>query len=621
MLQAMVMLSRQTKIAIMVANDTVLLLIGLWLALSLRYGLWWFPTSIEQVVCLVVATMSGVSAFAVLGLYQWMVRYVSVQTVSLILRALVISALILSTSIMFLRVELPRSTPIIYILVASALVIASRFAAQYYLRRPMQKGRVPIIIYGAGVTGTQLALTLHQSHDFRPVAFVDDTKRFNGMMVYGLKIYHPEKLAWLIAEYDVEQVLLAIPSLTQSRRREVLLSLEKYETKVSTVPAMNDILSGRARLDEIKEVDIEDLLGRDVVPPDASLMSSEITQKNVLITGAGGSIGSELCRQIIALAPQTLVLYEQGEYALYVIDQELQKYLQSHPSSSVVKVVAILGSVQNQQRITEIFSQFAIQTVFHAAAYKHVPLVEANIIEGVYNNVFGTLSVVKAALATKVKTFVLISTDKAVRPTNIMGATKRLAELILQAFSQDQTDTCFCMVRFGNVLGSSGSVVPLFKEQIRHGGPVTVTHPDVIRYFMTIPEAAQLVVQTSAMAKGGDVFLLDMGEPVRIADLAKKMIHLMGCHVKEPEQPEGVAIKYTGLRAGEKLYEELLVGGEDEATSHPRIRRAFEHSVTKNQLHALLTELQILCEEQKRDEIYEFFSHLGIGFVCDYKRV
>ena len=307
MLQAMVMLSRQTKVAIMIACDTVLLLAGLWLALSLRYGLWWFPTTIEHIVCLVIAAVSGVSAFAMLGLYQWMVRYVSVQTVSLILRALVISALILSTSIMFLRVELPRSTPIIYILVASALVIASRFAAQYYLRRPMQKGRMPIIIYGAGVTGTQLALTLHQSHDFRPVAFVDDTKRFNGMMVYGLKIYHPEKLAWLIAEYDVEQVLLAIPSLTQSRRREVLLSLEKYETKVSTVPAMNDILSGRARLDEIKEVDIEDLLGRDVVPPDASLMSSEITQKNVLITGAGGSIGSELCRQIIALAPQTLV--------------------------------------------------------------------------------------------------------------------------------------------------------------------------------------------------------------------------------------------------------------------------------------------------------------------------
>ncbi|PTQ90046.1 polysaccharide biosynthesis protein [Agitococcus lubricus] len=615
MLQALVMLSRQVKVAIMIITDTVLLMIGLWLALSLRYGMWWTPTNLEHFLCMLVAALSGVSAFAVLGLYRWMIRYVSAHTVALIMRALLISALLLSTAIMFLRAELPRSTPIIYILVAGALVIASRFIAQAYLRRPQQKGRIPVVIYGAGVTGSQLALSLHQSHEYRPVAFVDDKTRLQGMMIYGLKVGAPDTLAWLIEQYDVKQILLAIPSLSQSRRREILLALESHELKVSTVPAMTDIVSGRARLDDIKDVDVEDLLGRDVVPARAELMSAQISHKNVLVTGAGGSIGSELCRQIMTLQPTTLVLYEQSEYALYQIDQELHRLL----ADTNTTIIPVLGSVRQQDTLQQLFIKHRIDTVFHAAAYKHVPLVEANIVEGVANNVFGTLAAAQAALAAQVKTFVLISTDKAVRPTNIMGATKRLAELILQAFAQQQPETCFCMVRFGNVLGSSGSVVPLFKEQIRQGGPVTVTHPDVIRYFMTIPEAAQLVIQTSAMAKGGDVFLLDMGEPVRIADLAKRMIHLMGHHVKSEEYPDGIDIQYTGLRAGEKLFEELLVDNYNETTEHPRIYRALESYMRYISLMEELDVLEKLCQENNVLAIYQRLAYLPLGFISSQR--
>lgn len=620
MLQVLVTLSRPVKTTVMVGSDAIFLLLGLWLSLSLRYGLWWYPTAFEQVLCLAVAVSSGIAAFAALGLYRWMIRYVSIHTVMLILKALVISALLLATVIMFTRAEMPRSTPIIYILVTCPLIISSRFWAQSYLRSALHKSRIPIVIYGAGETGSQLALSLHQSHEFRPVAFVDDKPKLHNMMIYGLKVYAPQQLSTVISDYEVQQILLAIPSLTQSKRRQLLLFLEPFEIKVSTVPPMGDIVAGKARVDDIKDVDVEDLLGRDVVPPRVALMQAKIANKNVLVTGAGGSIGSELCRQIISIQPTTLVLYEQSEYALYQIEQDLQRYLHQHNIANI-QVVAVLASIREQQCLTDVFKQFAIDTVFHAAAYKHVPLVEANVVEGVLNNVFGTLSAAQAAIEAQVKTFVLISTDKAVRPTNIMGATKRLAELILQAFAQQETQCCFCMVRFGNVLGSSGSVVPLFKRQIEQGGPITVTHPDIIRYFMTIPEAAQLVIQASAMAKGGDVFLLDMGEPVRIVDLAKRMIHLMGCHVKSEEYPDGIDIKYSGLRAGEKLYEELLVGDADEATDHPRVRRALEYAIAKHELDDLLDKLRILCDQENTVGIYEFFGHLGIGFVSRVKNV
>jgi FlaA1/EpsC-like NDP-sugar epimerase len=614
MLQSLVLLSRQAKITVMVVSDAVLLLVGLWLALSLRYGLWWFPTTIEQLVCLSVAVSSSIIAFALLGLYRWVIRYVSLDTIGLILKALSVSALILATVIMFTRAELPRSTPILYVLVSGLLVVSSRFIAQHYLRKAMQKGRTPIVIYGAGSTGTDLALSLHQSHDFRPIAFIDDKRGLKDMMVYGLKVYEPSQLSWLIEEYNVEQILLAIPSLTNSKRRDILLNLERYSLKVRTVPALREILDGRARLDDIKDVDVEDLLGRDVVPPRDELMQAKIYQQNVLVTGAGGSIGSELCRQIVAIKPKQLVLFEQSEFALYQIDQELQSIVKNMLESERPKIVAVLGSVQNQPRLESVCQQFAIDTLFHAAAYKHVPLVEANIVEGVMNNVFGTLSAAQAAMAAGIKTFVLISTDKAVRPTNIMGASKRLAELTLQALAQDHSKTCFCMVRFGNVLGSSGSVVPLFKAQIHNGGPVTVTHPDIIRYFMTIPEAAQLVIQASAMASGGDVFLLDMGEPVKIADLAKRMIHLMGYHVKDVENAQGIAIEYTGLRAGEKLFEELLVNGEAEQTEHPRIKRAQERHMEWQELEQEFVYLRQFCTQGQVEAIRAQFSRLPLGF-------
>lgn len=610
MRQIIASLPRHIKFIIMLTVDINIVLLSLWLSVSLRYGIWWLPHTMEHIVVAIVSVLSCIFMFYVLGLYRWLVRYIGYETVLTVVKGALVSGLVLATAILFSQAELPRSTPIIYMMVVSIGVLGSRFFAQHYLLNAGEnKTRLPVIVYGAGVSGSQLVLSLFRHQEFIPVAFIDDAPRLHHRLLYGLKVYPATALQNLIENYQVKHIFLAIPSLSKSRRREVLLFLERFEIKVSTVPAMADIVTGKAKLDDIKEVEPEDLLGRDVVPPKLELMSAKIMHKNILVTGAGGSIGSELCRQIAVLKPTVLVLYEQSEYSLYKIDQEL-KIL-----APQIKVIPILGSVQHQQYVEKLFVDYQIDTVFHAAAYKHVPLVESNIIEGIKNNVFGTLSMAQAAIAASVSTFVLISTDKAVRPTNIMGATKRLAELVLQAFAQQHSATCFCMVRFGNVLGSSGSVVPLFKEQIRRGGPVTVTHPDIIRYFMTIPEAAQLVIQASAMAKGGDVFLLDMGEPVRIADLAKRMIHLMGYHVKSDEYPEGIDIKYSGLRAGEKLYEELLVGDSDEATDHPRVRRALEHAITKTELENLLDELQTLCNQENTVSIYEFFSHLGIGFV------
>ncbi|HEX5277409.1 MAG TPA: nucleoside-diphosphate sugar epimerase/dehydratase [Fluviicoccus sp.] len=619
--QLLVGLSRRSKVAVMVATDTALLLAGLWLALSLRYGFLWMPSTLEHWLSISAAVGSGVASLAFFGLYRWMVRYVSGHTVSIVFKAMAVSALVLGTAIMVSRATLPRSAPVFYLLVAGSMIVASRFLAQRYLQRESGSRRVPILIYGAGSTGSQLALSLQHSNEYRPVAFIDDRQAIQGMLVFGAKVHAPSRLAWLIEEYGVEQVFLAMPSLSNSRRKEILLFLEPLSLKVKTVPSLKDILDGKAKPEEVKEIDLEDLLGRDPVPPDPELMGATITGKCVLVTGAGGSIGSELCRKILELRPSRLVLFEQSEYGLYAVEQELRGMQRHHPEWSDVSLEAMLGSVQNSQALESVFSRFAVATVFHAAAYKHVPIVESNVVEGVRNNVFGTLAAAQAARNAGVGTFVLISTDKAVRPTNIMGASKRMAELVLQAFAEEERQrhdgpkTCFCMVRFGNVLGSSGSVVPLFKDQIRRGGPVTVTHPDVIRYFMTIPEAAQLVIQAAAMASGGDVFLLDMGEPVRIADMARRMIHLMGFPVRQVESEQGIAIEYTGLRPGEKLYEELLVGDTDEPTRHERIRRALEDSLPPEQLYALLESLREMCDQHRIADIYDLFRRLGIGFA------
>jgi len=563
-------MSRHSKVAVMVASDSVFLLLALWLALSLRYGVLWQPASTAQLLCFAVASGSGVVALSFAGLYRWMVRYVSAATLLVICKALLASALVLATAMLLLQSGLPRSTPILYLLISTILVAGSRFVAQGLLREQGKGQRIPVVIYGAGSTGHQIGLGLHQGNTYRPVAYVDDNLALQGMTTYGLRVHSPAELPRLVEEYGVQQILLAMPSLSSSRRREILLSLEGLSTKVRTVPRMQDIVAGKVAADEIQDVDPADLLGRDPVPPQPGLLGATIARKTVLVTGAGGSIGSELCRQIVGLGPERLILFEISEFALYAIESELR----DSESGRGVQLIPLLGSIQNEALMQEVMERFHVDTVYHAAAYKHVPLVEHNVIEGVRNNVFGTWATARAAIASGVDTFVLISTDKAVRPTNVMGASKRVAELVLQALATENR-TRFCMVRFGNVLGSSGSVVPLFRDQIRRGGPVTVTHPEIIRYFMTIPEAAQLVIQAAAMAEGGDVFLLDMGEPVRIADLAKRMIHLMGFHERTPEHPRGdIEIVFTGLRPGEKLYEELLVGDQALPTEHPRIMRA-----------------------------------------------
>lgn len=604
-------MSRHAKVAVMVANDGLSLLLALWLSLSLRYGELWSPVSAAQLACFVMAAISGVAAFWLGGLYRWMVRYVSAQTLLITFRALLVSALVLGTAILVFKAELPRSTPLLYALIGTVLVAGSRFIAQRLLREPEGGQRVPVVIYGAGSAGHQIGLALHQGNTYRPVAYVDDNPGMQGRMAYGLRVYPPRDLPRLVEEYGVQQILLAMPSLSNSRRREILLALEPLSIKVRTVPRMQDIVAGEVSADQIQDVDPADLLGRDPVPPHPDLLGATITGKVVMVTGAGGSIGSELCRQILALRPASLILFEISEFALYAIESELRKTA----GADAPPLLPLLGSVQDEALLREVMLKFGVETVYHAAAYKHVPLVEHNVVEGVRNNVFGTRAAARAALDAGVSTFVLISTDKAVRPTNVMGASKRLAELVLQALA-GQGGTRFCMVRFGNVLGSSGSVVPLFRDQIRKGGPLTVTHPDIIRYFMTIPEAAQLVVQAAAMAQGGDVFLLDMGEPVRIAELAKRMIHLMGYHERTPERPDGeIAIVYSGLRPGEKLYEELLVGDAAMPTGHPRIMRAMEACLAPDELDVVLAQLAGLCAARDVAGIHASLERLRIGFV------
>jgi FlaA1/EpsC-like NDP-sugar epimerase len=428
--------------------------------------------------------------------------------------------------------------------------------------------------------------------DFEPVAFIDDKKSLQGSSINGIGVYGTDSLNELVRKRRIDRILLAMPSAARRRRREILTALEPLGVHVQSLPNLSDLISGRAQFNELCDVEVSDLLGRDPVPPRPKLFGSCIRGKCVLVTGAGGSIGSELCRQIIRLGPSRLVLFEMSELALYNIDRELEE-VAAHERLQL-EIVPLLGSAHHRHRVREVLSTFGVQTVYHAAAYKHVPIVEHNVVEGIHNNVISTWYTAEAALETGVETFVLISTDKAVNPANVMGATKRLAELVLQALQERTTNTRFCMVRFGNVLASSGSVVPLFQEQIRRGGPVTVTHPDVIRYFMTIPEAAQLVVQAGSMAKGGDVFVLDMGRPVRIDDLARRLVNLMGLTVRDANNPDGdIEIEYTGLRTAEKLFEELLIGSNVTGTDHPMIMRAIEHHLPWMKMQQILNDLLV----------------------------
>jgi FlaA1/EpsC-like NDP-sugar epimerase len=508
--------------------------------------------------------------------------------------------------------DVPWSAFAIYWALALLYVGGSRFFVRHLLNGHGRRA-TRVAIYGAGEAGAQLASSLKARGDYLPVAYIDDDRKLHGSYVDGIEVFDADELPSLIERLEITRILLALPRASRRRRREILRGLESLHVHLQTVPEISDVVAGRARVDDIRDVDVADLLGRDAVPPNVTLLDACIRGKSVMVTGAGGSIGSELCRQIVRLGPSRLVLFEMSELALYSIDRELRQ-LAEH-GELLVEIVPLIGNAHHKYRVREVLQTYGVQTIYHAAAYKHVPIVETNMIEGIHNNVVSTWHTAEAALETGVETFVLISTDKAVNPTNVLGATKRLAELVLQGLHRRGSKTRFCMVRFGNVLESSGSVVPLFREQIRAGGPVTVTHPEVIRYFMTIPEAAQLVLQAGAMGSGGDVFLLDMGKPVRIDHLARHMVNLMGFTVRDEEHPDGdIEVEYTGLRPAEKLYEELLIGTNATGTEHPMILRATEHSLPWESLQIILRELLIAMRKFDCQRAREIM----VGAVTEY---
>lgn len=542
--------------------------------------------------------------FVRLGLYRAVIRFIDQKIVYVVILGVSISValLVASAAILTHMSGLSRGVFGIYWVSAIMYMVASRFVARgFLLHANAERAPVRVAIYGGGKAGTQLATALRAGHDYLPVAFIDDKKEMEGATIAGIKVYPASELDALIAKMDFSEVLLAMPSLAKGQQKLILEKLAVHKVKIKVTPPIGSLVSGELRAQDVRDIEIEDLLGRDQVTPNRHLLASCITGKSVMVTGAGGSIGSELCRQIIRLQPSHLILLDMTEFALYSIKQELRSLMSAHDLH--IELMPFLGSVLDTEKCTRVMRTFAVETVYHAAAYKHVPLVEHNPIEGVNNNVFGTLSLAKAAMAAGVGCFVLISTDKAVRPTNVMGATKRLAELILQGFARKQTKTRFCMVRFGNVLGSSGSVVPLFRKQIMAGGPITLTHPEITRYFMTIPEAAQLVLQAGAMGEGGDVFVLDMGEPVKILDLAERMVHLSGLEVKSKSAPDGIEIVHVGLRPGEKLYEELLIGDNVEGTEHPLIMRAQESEIPHAELQLLLRELDDACQRFSYEDV------------------
>lgn len=614
MFEKIIYLPRYQKRFVSLLSDSVFLPFAFVLAMSLRLEEFYVPASSEVWLTCVITVAISLLVFVRLGLYRAVIRYMSNHAMAAVLTGATVSALVLVAVGYLLQAGIPRSVPLIYWCLAVIFIGGSRMLVRSLVHRGLVRQKEKILIYGAGKSGLQLSSMLFHGKDVRPVAFIDDDPLKHGSVINGLRVYAPASLEAVIGKYCVKSVLLALGHTPRSRRAEVLRFLESFQVKVQTMPDIADVVSGKAKIEEIRDVEIEDLLGRDEVAADSRLLGQCITGKSVMVTGAGGSIGSELCRQIARLKPSCMVLFELSEFALYEIEQELIELIAREKLS--IELHALLGSVQHQHRLEVIMRSFNVETVYHAAAYKHVPMVEHNVIEGVRNNIFGTWFCAEAAIQAKVSTFVLISTDKAVRPTNVMGATKRFAELVLQGLSARQSVTRFCMVRFGNVLGSSGSVVPRFRKQIQAGGPVTVTHPEITRYFMTIPEAAQLVLQAGSMGEGGDVFLLDMGASVRIADFARKLIRLMGLEVRDEQNPEGdIDILYTGLRPGEKLYEELLIGDNPMPTTHTRIMRACEKSLVWQEVEALLDQLDKYCHLFDCEGVRKLLHEAPLGYA------
>jgi len=622
-------LQRRNKAIILISADVFFVLLALWSAFSLRWGVLYTPKGDEWYL-FAVAPVIAVPIFVRLGLYRAIIRYIEIRALWTIIQATTLYALVFAFVLYESGIKvIPRTVSPLNWLIVMLLVGSSRFFARWWLgeayfrvgggRSAAQLRKKNVVIYGAGNAGVQLASALAHGRDFRPVAFIDDDPLLHRRKVNGLRIYPLGSLSYLIERHQVSDVLLAMPSAKRARISELIRLLEPYAVHVMSMPGLSDIAQGRVTVDALQEVDIADLLGRNPVAPDQSLLHASISGKVVLVTGAGGSIGSELCRQIIRLQPLALILFEVSEFGLYAIEKELNHLLDKTKGSRHIEIITVLGSVANAKRIEKVCKVFKVQTIYHAAAYKHVPMVEKNPGEAVWNNIFGTLHAAQAAINAKVELFVLISTDKAVRPTNTMGATKRFAELILQALSLEagnKHQTCFTMVRFGNVLGSSGSVVPLFREQIARGGPVTVTDARIIRYFMTIPEASQLVIQAGALGQGGDVFVLDMGEPIRILDLAKRMIHLSGLEIKDEHHPSGeIEISFTGLRPGEKLYEELLIGDNVSETPHPRILRAEEQIIPWSELEKMLEILVNAAKNDDYERVRDVLKRAVSGFV------
>lgn len=621
-LETLLALPRNIKKTFFVFHDVLMIFIAFWFAQSLKanYSDEWF--SAANWLAFASTAVVSILIFVRLGLYRAVTRFVSTRVLTAAVIGSAVSAVVFFFSVLIFEQRLRLALPFVYFLFLVVLVTSSRMVLRAILADGRQKQMVPVLIYGAGRSGRQLLEAIKQVKEYNAVAFIDDDVSIQRSVIYDLTVYRPDQIQMLIDRYGVEKILLAIPSSTQEERRTIMAKLEPYGCEVLTIPGMKDLVDGTINLSSLKKISVVDLLGRDPVAPRTELMAADISGKTVMVTGAGGSIGSELCRQILNCRPEKLLLFELSEYSLYSIDKELRETQAAQGTQ--VEIVPLLGSVQNQERLCSIMKAYAVETVYHAAAYKHVPMVEFNTIEGIQNNVFGTLYCAQAAVEAGVDTFVLISTDKAVRPTNTMGASKRMAELCLQALAAaPEQKTRFCMVRFGNVLGSSGSVVPVFEKQIAEGGPITLTHEDITRYFMTIPEAAQLVIQAGAMGKGGDVFVLDMGESVKIIDLAKQMIHLSGLKLKDAANPNGdIEIKITGLRPGEKLYEELLIGDEVLKTTHPRIMTANEVMLPWPQLSAILTRMQTACNEADQPTLRSLLLEAPTGFnpkddICD----
>jgi len=623
-------LPRPAKRFVALMVDLSLCVLTVWLAYYLRLGEFIsFAGSSEWAQGAVWAAAASVGIalpiFVVSGLYRAIFRYSGWPALLAVARAVGIYGLLYASVFTAIGVAgVPRTLGIIQPILLLLFVGASRALARVwlgdqYLRILKRASRPKVLIYGAGTTGRQLAAAMANSHEMQVAGFLDDDDRLHGHVLNDQPIYNPADLDNLATTLNISDVLLAMPSLSRKRRNEILSQIRVARVAVRTLPSVTDLAQGKVSISDLRELDIDDLLGREPVKPNHILLVKNIVGKVVLVTGAGGSIGSELCRQILAVNPAKLLLIEQSEFALYAIHQELEEKLAGLDGATPPVLVPLLASVQDDDRMREIMSTWHPDTVYHAAAYKHVPLVEHNPAAGIKNNVLGTLRTAQAAAENGVTDFVLISTDKAVRPTNVMGASKRLAEMALQALAATQAGTGatkFSMVRFGNVLGSSGSVVPKFRQQIRDGGPITLTHPEVTRYFMTIPEAAQLVIQAGAMAKGGDVFVLDMGQPVKIMDLARRMVELSGLTVKDEQSPEGdIEIAVTGLRPGEKLYEELLIGDNPKLTVHPRIMKAHEEFIPWAEFEAKLTALEMALNVNDVGVIRQMMQQLVAGYI------